>query len=48
MKKYLYEGTKSEIIVTVVSNNGKFSTIVYPTGEIGEVLSSQLTDINAD
>ena len=48
MKKYLNEGTKSEQIVTLVSVNGIYATIVYSTGEMGEVLSSQLTDINAD
>jgi len=48
MKKYLNEGTKSELIVTLVSINGIYATIIYPTGETGEVLTSQLTDINAD
>ena len=48
MKKYLNEGTNSEIIVTLISVNGIYATIVYPNGEIGEVLASRLTDVNAD
>ena len=48
MQKYLNEGTKSEQIVTVISEHGIYTKIEYSTGEIGEVLTSQLTDINAD
>lgn len=48
MKKYLNEGTTSQIVVTVISEHGIYTKIEYSTGEIGEVLTSQLTDINAD
>jgi len=48
MKKLYREGTKSEMIVTVLNSDETFSLIVLPTGETIQVLNTELTDINAD
>lgn len=48
MKKIYREGTKSEMIVTVLNSDEKFSLISLPNGEQIQVLNNELTDINAD
>lgn len=45
MKKYLYKGSKSEMIVTIISTDEKFSVVTLPNGEQITVLNSQLTDL---
>jgi hypothetical protein len=44
MKKYLNKGTLSELIVTVISTSGEYTLVSYPSGEMGQVLTSQLSD----
>lgn len=48
MKKLYREGTDSEMIITVLNSDDTYSLIVLPNGEIIQVLSTELTDINAD